>query len=117
MVARQLVAFSAAHPELVHIVVDETGKGGARADWLRTNLLTPGYAMGKTLLEELSRLSCTSAPAVEHLVPMILGIMNFPFMDAEIIRGAYGVDVYSSGYVERHGELLFQVLRALLLNS
>ncbi len=115
MVARQLVYFAARHPELVHIVVDETGKGGARAQWLRTHLLAPGYAMGKTLLEGLAHLAGTREPAVEHLVPMVLGIMNFPFMDAEIIRDAYGVDVYSKDYVEHHGELLFQVLCPLLL--
>jgi AcrR family transcriptional regulator len=114
-VARQLVLFASRHPELVHIVVDETGKGGARADWLRTNLLTPGYATGKALLQGLAHLAGTREPAVEHLVPLILGAMNFPFMDAEIIRDAYGVDVYSKDYVERHGELLFLVLRTLLL--
>ncbi len=115
MVARQLVLFASRYPELVHIVVDETGKGGARARWLSTHLLAPGYAMGKTLLEGLARLSGTREPAVEHVVPMILGIMNFPFMDAEIIRDAYGVDVHAKDYVERHGELLFQVLGPLLL--
>jgi len=115
LVARQLVLFASRHPELVHIVVDETGKGGARADWLRTNLLKPGYATGKALLEGLANVAVTREPAVEHLVPIILGIMNFPFMDAEIIRDAYGVDVYSKDYVERHGELLFQVLCPLLL--
>jgi len=115
MVAKQLVLFASRHPELVHIVLDETGKGGARADWLRTHLLAPGYAMGKTLLDGLARLAGTQAPAVEHLAPMVLGIMNFPFMDAEIIRDAYGVDVYSQEYLERHGEVLFKVLRAFLL--
>jgi len=116
-VARQLVLFASRHPELVHIVVDETAKGGARADWLRAHLLTPGYAMGKTLLEGLARLAGTRTPAVEHLVPMVLGIMNFPFMDAEIIRETYGVDVYAPDYVERHGDMLFEVLRTLLLPS
>jgi hypothetical protein len=116
-VARQLVLFASCHPELVHIVVDETAKGGARADWLRAHLLTPGYAMGKTLLEGLARLAGTRTPAVEHLVPMVLGIMNFPFMDAEIIRETYGVDVYAPDYVERHGDMLFEVLRTLLLPS
>ena len=115
MVARRLVLFASRYPELVQIVVDETGKGGARADWLRANLLAPGYATGKTLLEGLARLGGTRKPEVEHLTPMILGIMNFPFMDAEIIRDAYGVNVYSNDYVERHGELLFQVMCPLLL--
>ena len=113
-VSRQLVLFASSHPELVQIVVDETAKGEARADWLRSNLLAPGYAMGKLLLEGLARNTGRYPPAVEHLVPVILGVMNFPFMDAQIIRDAYGVDVYSQDYVERHGEILFQVLRSLL---
>jgi len=115
MVARQLVLFASRHPELVHIVVDETSKGGARAEWLRTHLLAPGYAIGKTLLEGLARLAGQREPPVEHLTPLVLGIMNFPFLDAQVIRDAYGVDVYSPDYVERHGEMLFQVLRGLLL--
>jgi len=115
MVARQLVLFASRHPELVHIVVDETSKGGARAEWLRTHLLAPGYAIGKTLIEGLARLAGQREPPVEHLTPLVLGIMNFPFMDAQVIRDAYGVDVYSPDYVERHGEMLFQVLRGLLL--
>jgi TetR/AcrR family transcriptional regulator len=114
MVARQLVLFASRHPELVRIVVDETGKGGARSQWLHTNLLTPGYATGKALLESLARIANARDPAVEHLVPLILGSMNFPFLDSSIIRDAYGVDVYSKEYVERHGEILFQVLRAAL---
>ena len=44
MVAHQLVVFAASHPALVHIVVDETGKGGPRAQWLQHHLLQPGYA-------------------------------------------------------------------------
>ena len=117
LVAQQLVLFASRHPELVHIVVDETAKGGARADWLRAHLLMPGYAKGKSLLESLARLAGTRAPAVEHLVPMVLGIMNFPFMDAEIIRDTCGVDVYAPDYVERHGDMLFDVLRTLILQS
>jgi len=112
-----LVLFASRHPELVHIVFDETGKCGARADWLQTNLLVPGYATAKALLEGIARLAGSRVPAVEHMAPLILGTMNFPFMDAAIIRSAYGVDVYSKDYVERHGELLFQVLRVLLLST
>ena len=118
--ARQLVLFASQHPELVHIVVDETGKGGPRAEWFRTNLLLPGYAVAKMLLDGFAGSVAspkTSLLPVEHIVPMVLGIMNFPFMDAEVIRGAYGVDVYAKVYVERHGELLFKILSALLLKT
>lgn len=114
--ARQLVVFASRHPELVRIVVDETGKSGARAEWLRTHLLVPGYSTAQQLLEGVA------SPAqgklanaeVEHIVPVILGVMNFPFLDAEVIRETTGVDVYSSAYIERHGEVLFKVLTVLL---
>jgi AcrR family transcriptional regulator len=114
--SRQLVVFASRHPELVHIVVDETGKGGQRAEWLKTNFLLPGYAMAKVLLEGFTRKyqPANSNVAVEHLVPMVLGIMNFPFMDAAVIRGAFGVDVYSGPYIDQHCELLFKIIWALL---
>ena len=116
--ARQLVVFASRHPELVHIVVNETGKGGPRADWFRANLLLPGYAMAKVLLGGFPVDSATNAvPAVEHIVPMVLGTMNFPFMDAEVIREAYGVDVYSKRYVDQHSELLFKIMSVLLLKT
>jgi hypothetical protein len=115
--AKQLVAFASRHPELVHVVVDETGKGGPRADWLRHNLLMPGYLTAQKLLDGIaggfSLQGTTEVPAA-HIVPAVLGIMNFPFMDADVIREAYGVDVHSKIYVERHGELLFKILSALL---
>lgn len=113
-VSRQLVVFASSHPELVRIVVDETGKGESRADWLRNNLLMPGYATGKLLLQGLARSAENGTPAVEHLVPLILGVMNFPFLDARAIHDAYGVDVFGKDYLERHSEILFQVLRSLL---
>jgi hypothetical protein len=45
---------------------------------------------------------------------MVLGVMNFAFMEAEVIRKAIGVDVYSDAYIERHGELLFQLVSGLI---
>ena len=115
--ARQLVVFAARYPALVRIVVDETGKGGMRADWLRAHLLTPGYAMAKALLGGLASqrgLPGAAVPAAEHIVPIVLGVMNFPFMDAEVIRSSYGVDVYADAYIERHSALLFDIMEALL---
>ncbi|MEY3124855.1 MAG: hypothetical protein RLZZ573_1375, partial [Pseudomonadota bacterium] len=116
-VARQLVLFASQHPQLVRIVVDETGKGGARADWLHANFLVPGYLLGKSLLDGVSNGGSSPAKPLpaEHVVPIILGVMNFAFLDAEVIRKAYGVDVHSVAYVERHGEFLYHLIRPVLL--
>jgi hypothetical protein len=57
------------------------------------------------------------APAAEHLVPIVLGVMNFAFLDASIIRKAYGADVNDTAYVERHGELLFALLESVFFRQ
>jgi len=116
-IALQLMLFAAHHPQLVRIVVDETGKEGPRTDWLHAHFLLPAYALSNAILETLARQLQAPAPAprAQHLIPIVVGAMNFPFLDAEVIRKAFGVDVYSEAYLERHGELLSRVLESLFL--
>ena len=111
-ISEKMVEFAASHPQLVRIVVDETGKGGSRAEWLFEHFLLPSYAIGQTIIDRISKeLKLGSAkPKAEHLLPVMLGVMNFPFLEAEIIRRAYGKDVYSKTYVKRHGKVMFKVL-------
>lgn len=114
--AMQLVTFAARYPQLVRIVVDETGKPGPRADWLRERYLLPGYQQARRVLGGiLPPAGEQAAFGPEHLVPLILGAMNFPFLEAGIIRQAYGVDVQEPAYIERHGALLYRLLTALAL--
>jgi hypothetical protein len=40
--------------------------------------------------------------------------MNFVFLQAEVIRKAFGVDIYSDVYIKRHWELLFELVSGLL---
>jgi AcrR family transcriptional regulator len=112
-ISEKMVEFAASHPQLVRIVVDETGKGGSRAEWLFQHFLLPSYAMGQAIIDRISKeLKLGSAkPKAEHLLPVMLGVMNFPFLEAEIIRRAYGKDVYSKTYVKRHGKVMFKVLQ------
>ena len=113
-VAKQMVIFASRHPQLVRIVVDETGKPGPRAEWLLENYLLPGYRSAQLLVAAFDSPRRTDArtPGPEHMVPMILGVMNFPFLDAEIIHKAYGVDVFAADYIQRHSEVVFTLLQA-----
>ena len=116
-ISEKMVEFAASHPQLVRIVVDETGKGGSRAEWLFEHFLLPSYAMGQTIIDRISKelkLGSTK-PRAEHLLPVMLGVMNFPFLEAEIIRRAYGKDVYSKTYVKRHGKVMFNVLKTFFM--
>ena len=116
-ISEKMVEFAASHPQLVRIVVDETGKGGSRAEWLFEHFLVPSYAIGQTIINRISKeLKLGSAqPRAEHLLPVMLGVMNFPFLEAEIIQRAYGKDVYSKTYVKRHGKVMFNVLKTFFM--
>ncbi len=119
LLANKMVEFAANHPQLVRIVVDETGKGGTRSEWLLENFLMPSYALCQTLIDNLSKdLKLGAAkPQAAHVVPVVLGVMNFPFLEAEIIRRAYGKDVYAKAYVKRHGDILFRILKTFFQPS
>jgi hypothetical protein len=43
-------------------------------------------------------------------VPTVLGVMNFPFLEAGIIQRAFGKDVYSPIYLQRQSVVLHKVL-------
>lgn len=110
--ARRLVEFGARHPALVRIVVDETGKPGERAEWLLATYLVPMYEMARRLIGMANALpgSGLRPVAPEHFVPAVLGLMNFIFLDAEVIARAYGIDVHDPAVVARHGEFVAALL-------
>ena len=111
-ISEKMVEFAANHPQLVRIVVDETGKGGDRAEWLFEHFLLPSYALAQNFIDKISKeLKLGNAkPKAEHLLPVLLGVMNFPFLEAETIRRALGKDVYSKAYIQRHGKVMFKLL-------
>ena len=48
---------------------------------------------------------------------LVLGVMNFVFMDADVIRRVNGVDVNLDDYIERYGDLLFQMISGLFVKT
>jgi AcrR family transcriptional regulator len=112
LLSKKLIEFAAHHPQLVRIVVDETGKGGSRAEWLFEQFLLPSYALSRVMIEKVSKDLKLGArkPKAEHLVPTVLGVMYFPFLESGVIQRAYGKDVYSPGYIQRQSEVLHKVL-------
>jgi AcrR family transcriptional regulator len=112
LLSTKLIEFAAHHPQLVRIVVDETGKGGSRAEWLFEQFLLPSYALCQGLIDKVSKDLKLGAgkPKAEHLVPTVLGVMNFPFLESDVIQRAYGKDVFSPTYIKRQSEVLHKVL-------
>lgn len=117
LLSKKLVEFAAHHPQLVRIVVDETGKGGPRSEWLLEQFLLPSYALCQMLIDKVSKDLKLGAqkPKAEHLVPTVLGVMNFPFLESNVIQRAYGKDVYSPAYLKRQSEVLHKVLLSFFI--
>lgn len=115
LAARQLAHFASRYPDLVRIVVDETSKGGPRADFLREQYLLPGYRLAAAILAGYRAASGVSrpGPGPELVIPMLLGAMNFPALEADVVQAAFGTDVRDPGYVERHAQALARLLEAL----
>jgi AcrR family transcriptional regulator len=118
LLSKKLIEFAARHPQLVRIVVDETGKGGPRAEWLFAQFLLPSYALCQVLIDRVSKDLKLGArkPKAEHLVPTVLGVMNFPFLESGIIQRAYGKDVYAASYMKRQSEVLHKVLLSFFVS-
>ena len=118
LLSKKLIEFAAHHPQLVRIVVDETGKGGPRSEWLLEQFLLPSYALCQSLIDRVSKDLKLGAqkPKAEHVVPTVLGVMNFPFLESHVIQRAYGKDVYSPTYLKRQGEVLHKVLLSFFID-
>lgn len=121
--AHQLVAFSARHPEIVRIVVDETGKDSPRAVWLIDTFLAPMYRLAQGLIDRFQSdpprgtPSRRPLPPADVLIPALMGMMNFAFLDARAIQQAFGTDVHSTHYQEQLGQLLFEFLDRTYLSG
>jgi TetR/AcrR family transcriptional regulator len=116
LLAHQLVRYAARYPELTRIVIQESGSGGERWQWLLHTYLLPAYRLAQLAIESFRAVSSQpqAVPAAAHVIPVVLGMMSFPFLETEVIREAFGVDVQSEGYLQEQGEVLFRVMGALV---
>ncbi len=114
--ALAIVRFVARHPHFGRIVIDETRQGSDRGVWLTETYLMPMHELGARLLRKAIGAGRTLPAHLrpEHVIPTVFGAINFPYLDAETIERAYGVDVHSDAYIRRQARLVAKILRALL---
>lgn len=115
-IAHQLVRYAARYPELTRIVIDESGRGGERWEWLMHGYLLPGYRLAQLAIDSFRAGSTQpqAVPSAAHVIPVLLGIMNFPFLESQMVREAFGVEVQSEDYLREQGEILYRVMGALV---
>jgi AcrR family transcriptional regulator len=115
--AGALVRHAAAHPDLVRIVVQETARRGERGDWLLAQHLVPMYQMAAQGYEHWRRQGWVrpDAPPVAHLIPSVLGLMHFAFLEAEVVKQALAQDVFDEAYIAQQATLLHRWFQAMCL--
>ena len=115
--ALALVQHAATHPDLVRIVVQETGQAGERGTWLLHSHLVPMYQAAGLAYERWREQGHVrpDAPPVAHLIPSVLGLMHFAFLEADVVRLALAQDVFSTAYIAQQGALLHRWFQAMCL--
>lgn len=112
--AEAIVRFSARNPYLVRISTDETSKGGERAEWLKERYLLPLQDLSSAVVESVSgsRKDSQAIHLASILNPAIFGAINFPYIDADVVQTAHGVDVFSEQYISEHTRFIAMLMRA-----
>lgn len=112
--AERLVRLGAERPHLLNIAIDETRQGGERSDWLRDTYLVPMHRIMTQVLSVVSPNSPDIRATASHMVPALFGAANFAFIDSDVLKKAYRVDVFSEAYVKQQTQLIILLMRACL---
>ncbi|MEL7447023.1 MAG: TetR/AcrR family transcriptional regulator [Pseudomonadota bacterium] len=112
--AAVMVKFNAEHRTLNQIALDEVRQGGARADWLRKTYLIPLNQLITFVISMLVPEDQDVKTTASHITPSLIGALQFPSMDADVIQDAYGVDVDSAAYMHEHSRFIALLFRACL---
>ena len=115
--AERLVRLGAERPHLVHIAIDETRQGGDRSDWLRDTYLVPMHQIMTQVLSVLAPHDPDIRAKASHIVPAIFGAANFAFIDKDVLKRAYGVDVFSETYVKQQTRIIAMLMQACMHNE
>lgn len=112
--AEKLVRLGAERPYLVHIAIDETRQGGDRSDWLGDTFLVPMHQIMTQVLALISPETPDVRATASHLVPALFGAANFAFIDRDVLRKAYRVDVFSEAYIQEQTRFITMLMQSCL---
>ncbi len=110
LVVREFIHFSAAHPQLHRIMMQECKVDGARIDWLVDRHIRPLYEMTVSLFSRLVELGKVPAVPVTHLYYVITGAAATMFVLAPECRRLGGFDPLERDAVDVHADVVTRLL-------
>jgi AcrR family transcriptional regulator len=110
LIVREFIYFSAAHPQLHRIIMQECKVDGARIDWLVDRHIRPLYDQTVSLFSRLvERGDMPDVPA-SHLYYVLTGAAATMFVLAPECRRLAGFDPADPIEVERHVEAVLSMV-------
>ena len=110
LVVRHLVRFSAAHPELHQLMVQEGKADGPRMQWLVDHHVRPLYETSSALIEAAQAEGTLAGIPSLHLHYMLIGAAGHLFVMAAECRRLTGVDAMRKEIVEAHADAMVSML-------
>jgi AcrR family transcriptional regulator len=110
LVVADFVRFSAAHPQLHRIIMQECKSEGDRLAWLVAQHIRPLYEGAVALLEPLKAAGKVRDVSAAHLYYLLTGAAATIFVLAPECRLLTGVDPLDPSEVERHVDAVISML-------
>ena len=108
---RQLVYFSAEHPEFHKLVFHEMCTETERADWLIDKVLKPlHHFFGVTELNNVSGKDGFMGIPAANISSIMIGAVNIFFTHAFQMKKMYGTDPFEKAEIERHADIVIGFL-------
>ncbi len=110
LIVREFIYFSAAHPQLHRIIMQECKVDGARIDWLVDHHIRPLYDQTVSLFSRLVERGDMPALPATHLYYVITGAAATMFVLAPECRRLAGFDPLERDAVEVHADVVTTLL-------
>jgi AcrR family transcriptional regulator len=110
LVVADFVSYSASHPQLHRIIMQECKSEGDRLPWLVERHIRPLYEGALALLEPLVAAGKVRDVPTAHLYYLLTGAAATIFVLAPECRMLTGVDPVDPSEVERHAEAVISML-------
>lgn len=110
LLVREFITFSARHPELHRIIMQESKADGPRADYLVERHVRPMYERTTALFAVLARRGVVPDIAPIHLYYILTGAGPTMFVLAPECRRLSGVDPSDDAVIEAHADAVCSLI-------
>jgi AcrR family transcriptional regulator len=114
---KQLVLISAKNPEFQQIVVHEMFSDSERSRWLVEDLLKPIYAYFEANLKEEQEKGTIKTVPAANLTSFVIGSITTLFSRSFQMKMLYGIDAFDDKEIDKHAEIINDLLFSGLQNK